>query len=76
MTERDREKDPLTEEIIAPGGVGGPVIVPDEDIDEETPAEHFFHEEEPGESPEDDDELLSGRSPEFEHLTKPKHEPK
>lgn len=73
MSRHDRHKEP-DPEILPASSVGGSAIVPDPVIDEETPAEHFLHEEVPGESAEDDDEVISGRSPEFEHLTKPKHE--
>jgi hypothetical protein len=74
--DRKHDEEPFVEEIT-PAGMGAPIVVPDPLDDEpETPAEHALHEQGAGESPEDDDELLEGHSPEFERLTKPTHDKK
>jgi hypothetical protein len=55
---------------IDEAGTFFPVGSPIEPVAEETAAEHSFHIEKDRDSAEGDNELLSGHSPEFEHLVK------
>lgn len=55
---------------IDEAGTFFPIGSPLEPVVEETAAEHSFHVEKDRDSAEGDDRLLSGHSPEFEHLMK------
>jgi hypothetical protein len=82
MSDRWREEghktapldDPANEEVLEPviaGGVGGVMAGPLDSIDDrDDPTEEAVEEEQDWESPEGDDALLRGHSPEFERLTK------
>lgn len=81
MSDRDsesaREQDIDTEMPLAGGnGLGGtlPIYEGDQlDEHEPTATDEALDDEQDSESAENDDGLLDGRSPEFQHLTKPTH---
>jgi len=76
---KERETAPLDhpehlrEPLIA-AGVGGVVAGPLDAVDDvDNATDNAVDEEQDWESPEGDEGLLSGHSPEFERLTKPTH---
>jgi hypothetical protein len=69
--------DPADEEILDPviisgvGGSGGVIAGPLDSVDDhDTPTEEAVEDERDWESPEGDDALLRGHSPEFQRLRK------
>lgn len=67
--EASQSLDIAAQEIDETGALF-PVGNPIKPVTDETAAEHSFHVEKDHDSAEGDDDLLSGSSPEFEHLVK------
>lgn len=79
MSERDgdREHDIDTEMPLPDGnGLGGTLPIYEGDqLEDHAPntSDEVLEDEQDVQSPENDDGLVNGRSPEFQHLTKPSH---
>ncbi len=72
MTSHDHDEE-LDVEEVSVNGLGGTSFVPFDDERDTTPGEAALEDDSVHDAAEDDDELLSGHSPEFERLTKPVH---
>ena len=72
MTNREREGDP-DELIVSSNGLENISSMPISGADREYSGSGISDDEQDGDPAEDDDGLLHGRSPEFEHLVKPVH---
>ena len=72
MTDRERKGDP-DELIVSSNGLGNISSMPIPGDAADLTESGISNDEHDSESAEDDDGLLHGRSPEFEHLVKPVH---
>lgn len=72
MSDREREGDPY-ELIVSSNGLGNISSVPVSGADKKFSESGISDDEQDNNPAEDDDGLLHGRSPEFEHLVKPVH---